>query len=375
MKRTEGRRRERVLAVTPWFPTPGADGVGIFNLRDVLLLSREHDVTVLHLCPPAQWSAPDDPRAEYDVVRVPFSFTQPQTIPRAVRTLREHARAASLVHTMALPALIPGTLARVRLPWVHTEHYSGLVTPPRSFRSATVLKILTQLFRFPTETVAVSTALATVIDRHRRKPSTVIANEVMLPVDPVVDRPAPEGRVRLIGVGGLVARKGPVLAAHVAIELISRGCDVDLTLVGEGHLAGEVKEIFHAAGLADRVRLTGQLSPDALSRELLDSDLFLLPVETETFGVAIAEALTHGLPVVTTGTGGHVEFLPTAASRLVRDRAVGPIADAVQQLLADESRWSSTQIAAYGRARFSEATRAEGYRRVYARAIARRREN
>lgn len=364
-------RRLRVLAVTPWFPTLGAGGVGIFNLRDVQLIANDHDVTVLHLCPPAQITAPPIEATGVRVERVPFSFMQPSSLPGAVAAIRRRIRGADLLHTMALPALIPAWLARVKVPWVHTEHYSALVTAPPTTRAAVSLGVLKRLFRRPTETVAVSAALARVIDARRRRPSTVIGNEVMSPVEPVRDRPLGVGSLHLIAVGGLVARKGPVLAVQTLVELISRGVDADLTWVGDGELADEMRRTAERAGIGDRLRLTGQLPPDALSGELLAADLFLLPVETETFGVALAEALAHGLPVVASGTGGHEEFLPADASRLVSERTVPALADAVQSIVADPDRWERSRIADYALSRFSSAARAEAYGQVYARAISR----
>lgn len=371
MSGTDPGRRRRVLVVTPWFPTPGAEGVGIFNLRDVELLRQEHDVTVLHLCPPAQAGSPVDDLEDVRIVRVPFTFAQPASLPGAVRALRDLLRTHDVLHTMALPALIPACFVRVRRPWIHTEHYSALVTPRASTRSAVSLRLLKTLFARPTETVAVSAALGRVIDRHRRRPSTVIGNEVMTPVRTVTDRAIPT-RMRLIAVGGLVARKGPDIAVRALALLHSRGIDAELVWVGSGPLEADVRALAAAEGVGGHVRLAGQLPPTKLSSELLDADVFVLPVETETFGVALAEGLAHGLPVVATGTGGHEEFLPPAASRLVRPRTPQAVADAIVDLRDDAGRWSRTRIAADAARRFSPAARRDAYRGVYARAVAER---
>ncbi|WP_186326299.1 glycosyltransferase [Microbacterium paraoxydans] len=371
MSGTDLGRRRRVLVVTPWFPAPGAEGVGIFNLRDVELLRREQDVTVLHLCPPAQAGSPVDEAESMRIVRVPFSFAQPATFPGAVRALKALLHTHDVLHTMALPALIPARFVRVRQPWVHTEHYSALVTPPASVRSAVSLRLLKTLFARPTETVAVSAALGRVIDQHRRRPSTVIGNEVMTPVDAVTDRAIP-ARMRLIAVGGLVARKGPDIAVRALALLRARGIDAELVWVGSGPLEADVRAIAAEEGVGGHVRLAGQLSPAELSSELLAADIFVLPVETETFGVAIAEGLAHGLPVVATGTGGHEEFLPREASRLVRPRTPQAVADAILDLRDDPERWSRTRIAADAARRFSPEARRDAYREVYARALAER---
>lgn len=358
----------RVLAVTPWFPCEAAPGSGLFNLRDVRLLTQDHEVEVLHLIRPEWFRGNEVDLSGLRVTRIPFSIRRPNTLHSAARSIRERAIDFEIVHSMAFSALPPMRRAKIAVPWVHTEHYSQLVTPSLSKPMAAINEVLKRLFAFPTETVAVSRALANVIDRYRSVPTTVIGNEVMIPTDPIPQSGLNPGRVQLIGVGGIIERKGSIPAVETMVELRRRGIDASLTWVGEGDLAARMGTVAAEAGMAVHLRLTGQLAPEELSQELLGADLFLLPVETETFGVAIAEALAHGLPVVATGTGGHEEFLPPEASRLIGERAAGPLADAVQDLLGDRDVWSRTETAAYARERFSTQTRRTQYLDVYARA-------
>lgn len=359
----------RVLVVTPWFPSERAPGSGVFNLRDARLIAEHHDVTVLHLIRPEHAGGAEQDPPGLTVERIPYSFEQPWTIPPAARRIRRMLRDFDAVHSMAFPGLLPVRLARPRVPWLHTEHYSQLVTPPASPRMAFSLAVLKPLFRRPSRTIAVSRALAAVIDRYRRTPTMVIGNEVMMPADPLPERRAEVSAgtaVNLVGVGSLIERKGPVTAVETMVELRSRGVDATLTWVGDGPLAERMRETAERAGAAEQLRLAGHLDPASLSRELVAADLFLLPVETETFGVAIAEALAHGLPVVTTGTGGHEEFLPPEASRLLTAREPGPLADAVQDLCAAPGLWSRDRISAYAGERFSHEARARAYREAYA---------
>lgn len=356
----------RVLVVTPWFPTRKSPGTGIFNLRDVELLAEDHEVRVLHLVAPDLLSQEEDEYARFSIRRVPFHATRVPTLFSAARAIRAELRSAELLHTMAQPALIPARLVRVRVPFVHTEHLSSLVTPPTSRVLAAARAGLAMLFRRPDEVVAVSRALAGVIDRCRRRPCAVIGNRVMFPEEPSPGRELSRDRpIQLVSVGGAVERKGAVQAVETMIELRRRGIDASLTWVGTGPLLAEMRAIAENGGAGEHFEEAGFLPPEQLSRLLLESDLFLLPVETETFGVSIAEALAHGLPAVVTGTGGHEEFLSPEASRLIAQRRPGPLADAVEDLLDDPERWSRTRIAEDARARFSEDARRADYLAVY----------
>jgi glycosyltransferase involved in cell wall biosynthesis len=67
--------------------------------------------------------------------------------------------------------------------------------------------------------------------------------------------------------------------------------------------AGHQKQLERAvtaAGLGDVVFFTGPVEPQMKTPAFLDADLFILPTHSESFGMVVAEALAHGLPVLTT---------------------------------------------------------------------------
>lgn len=66
-----------------------------------------------------------------------------------------------------------------------------------------------------------------------------------------------------------------------------------------GHVA-ELKRLLTVLGLADLIRFSDALTGDAKEAAFRDSDLFILPTHSENFGIAVAEAMSHGLPVITT---------------------------------------------------------------------------
>jgi glycosyltransferase involved in cell wall biosynthesis len=70
-------------------------------------------------------------------------------------------------------------------------------------------------------------------------------------------------------------------------------------------------------GLTERVALVGELPHAALSELYLAADLFVLPTLRESFGMAVAEALAHGLPVISTRTGAIPELVGAAAGLLI----------------------------------------------------------
>jgi glycosyltransferase involved in cell wall biosynthesis len=66
-----------------------------------------------------------------------------------------------------------------------------------------------------------------------------------------------------------------------------------------GHRA-ELERAVSIAGLKGTVSFIGPIEGEAKSGAYLNADLFILPSYSESFGIAVAEALAHGLPVLTT---------------------------------------------------------------------------
>jgi glycosyltransferase involved in cell wall biosynthesis len=67
----------------------------------------------------------------------------------------------------------------------------------------------------------------------------------------------------------------------------------------DGHQK-QVERAVSAAGLDESVSFTGPIDPHMKTATFFDADLFVLPTHSESFGMAAAEALAHGVPVLTT---------------------------------------------------------------------------
>jgi glycosyltransferase involved in cell wall biosynthesis len=145
--------------------------------------------------------------------------------------------------------------------------------------------------------------------------------------------------VRLLAVGTLTARKGHTLL----IEALAPLRDAAWTLVCAGSLerdswiARRVRAAVDAHGLADRVRLTGELSPAELAREYAAADVFVLPSFHEGYGMAYAEALAHGLPIVATTAGAIPDTVPAKAALFVRPGDVDALSAALARAIHDET--------------------------------------
>ena len=374
----------RVLVVTTWFPTPSSPGTGVFVARDVAALATRHDVRVLHLVAPRLApGAGEDPagesaRAGVAVRRLVMDPRRPDHVLRAARAVRREARSADLVHTMAVSALLPTTGWRPPVPWVHTEHWSGLGAPETLSPGLRLARrVVRRLLAGPDVVAVVGEELAAEVRRHRSGPVAVVPNIVTRP--PVLaPRRRPQeplgarGPFELVGVGGLIGRKDPLTAVQAAAELRRRGVDARLTWVGEGPLRTQVEAAARGVGVP--VRLTGPLPPEQVQEVVADADLFLLPSRAETFCVAAAEALAAGRPVVVGDSGGPRAFVHPPAGALVRPGAPPALwADAVEQVWRASATTSAEEIAGPVVGRYGPDRHADRVDEVYATATGVRR--
>jgi glycosyltransferase involved in cell wall biosynthesis len=356
----------KVLVVSTWFPSASAPASGVFVLRDVELLRRMHEVDVLHLHPHGAVGPTD---AAPGVRRLAMSTSNPVDILRASRALRAGIGRYDLVHTMSPSALLPFAPVRVRVPWVHTEHWSALLdTSTVGLPARLGLRAALRLMRRPDAVVAVSRALADHLAARLGRTVRVVPNAVDGPEHPV-RRDRSGGPLRLLAVGGLIPRKGPTIAVEAVAELRRRGHDARLAWVGEGPSRPDAASLAERLGVADAVDLVGGLPPEGVRDALAASDVFILPTSVETFGVSIAEALLSGRPVVVGAEGGQRDFVREPEGVLVRERTGTAYADAVERSLELNRGRSAEEIAAPIRERFGPEVRSAAYEAVYAEAV------
>jgi N-acetyl-alpha-D-glucosaminyl L-malate synthase BshA len=117
-----------------------------------------------------------------------------------------------------------------------------------------------------------------------------------------------------------------------------------LVFVGDGPERPAAEELVADLGLSRDVRFLGKV--DAVADLLRCADLFLLPSESESFGLAALEAMACGVPVVGTNVGGLPEVVTPDAGALVPLGDVDAMAEGALGLLRDPARFRAARDAA-----------------------------
>jgi N-acetyl-alpha-D-glucosaminyl L-malate synthase BshA len=141
-----------------------------------------------------------------------------------------------------------------------------------------------------------------------------------------------------------------------------------LVLVGDGPDRSEAELEARTLGVDADVSFLGKI--EAVAPLLAAADIFLLPSETESFGLSALEALASGVPVIATRVGGLPEVVQDGETGLLFPVGdVEGMADAAIALLRDRVRWAAMSHAgaADARARFALNTIVPQYEALYRR--------
>ena len=99
--------------------------------------------------------------------------------------------------------------------------------------------------------------------------------------------------------------------------------------------AARIQARIRERELDDRVVLAGELDADAIEACYDRSDLFVLATQRETYGMVVAEALAHGLPIVSTRTGAIADLVGEDAGLLVSPGDVPALTEALSRAIGD----------------------------------------
>jgi glycosyltransferase involved in cell wall biosynthesis len=92
--------------------------------------------------------------------------------------------------------------------------------------------------------------------------------------------------------------------------------------------------------------MTGAVGEEELIRLYRDADLFVLASHHEGYGMAFAEAINHGLPVLGTKAGAIVETVPEGAGILVPPGNIAALAVALRTMMTDAALRARSAAAA-----------------------------
>ena len=327
------------------------------------LARRGHAVTLLGGAPPRGVQAPQATEPLVQVERVPFlDRTLFQRLPPLRRM---YAIVKLLERASMIPPALP-LLLRKHYDIVHMHKpYDLLLAPWFAARGTKVVLHSHGEDFFPSDKLLVratsailscSAFNANYTHQRYQRPVTVVYNgfdaERFRPQPPdraLRDQLLPRNHVVLLVVARLQPWKG--VQDLVAAMALLHNQPVTLLVIGDGIYREVLEHQIRAAGLETQVRLLGAVAYQAMPRYYALADLVLgASYASETFGMALCEAMGCGKAVVASDFGGFPEVVEDGVTGLlVPPRDPKAFAQAIGSLLYDPARRAA--FGAAGRAR------------------------
>ena len=147
-----------------------------------------------------------------------------------------------------------------------------------------------------------------------------------------------------IFIGMLIDLKKPLDIIEAFSKINQNEIDSQLKIIGVGNQSSICNQLVSELSLDDRVSFFGTLSRENTLKEIAKSHCLCSVSTTESFGMSILEALTLGLPVISTKSGGPQDLVNNKNGLLVDIGDIDGIADAMTYIFNNYNNFNSDYI-------------------------------
>ncbi len=255
---------------------------------------------------------------------------------------------------------------RFGIPYVVTEHwgiYNDVELLNYSGRSKTFKRVTRSIFSGAEKFLSVSKYLAEGVNRLVvKKNYEVVPNVVDTNLFFYAGKNEPA--FRFIHVSNMVPLKNPAGILRAFRNLLERGHAAELVMVGNTDQS--LQHVADESGLPERsVSFKGEIPYEEVAKEMQSADCFVLFSQIENSPCVIGEALCCGLPVIATRVGGIPELVDVSAALLVGAGDEASLADSMEEMIKNQSRYDRKKIAENAKSKFSYAVVGKKFDEIY----------
>ena len=239
----------------------------------------------------------------------------------------------NIVHAHDFTAGIMCAAARMRVPIINHLHQNPPWIKKRGLRSCAYALSSGSYKRILTVSDAVVKEY--VFGKRIESKTTVVGNPIDLKrIRSMVEEDAIKYDIAFLG--RLSPSKDPLAFLEIVKEVVKRRHDTNAIMIGDGEMKDCIEQKIHEYGLSQHVILVGfQENPyPYLNR----SRLLLMPSSWEGYGLAAAEALALGKPVICSNAGGLPSIVDNSCGKVCLNR--NDYLDALMDLLEDDNKYN-----------------------------------
>ena len=200
--------------------------------------------------------------------------------------------------------------------------------------------------------IAVSHKLKESLYRHFSITADVVPN--LLGKEFYYTAPNNNEAFTIVSVGRLDHGKGFDLLIQALLKIKDKlPQNWQVKIIGSGEWRDILQREINTSNLQNNIVLLGQKNKQEIVQLLQQSDLFVLPSRSETFGVVYIEAMACGLPIIATDCGGPRDIVTKDNGLLIPNEDVDALGEAILYMVENIDKYDRKAIAEDCQARFS----------------------
>ncbi len=355
----------KILILTPWYPDGKLTNSGVFIKSQARALSKRNEVKVIY-------STID--YTEFSFSSCTVSSSNDNEISEIRIVIKKSIRFFNQLNYLVLVILHSWRIARsfkpdiihanvgypsafwawslsrlLKVPFVVTEH----TRPPNNFRSYVHKRLTIFGLKRASVVMAVSNMLANELKYFVNRDVVVVPNIVETERFDVA--PYPESEITQIGFLGTLNQ--PVKGLDILLRAVADlKTDFVLHVGGSGKLLQSYKALSKELRIEQKCKFYGFVLPNEVPAFMSRLHFSVCASRSETFCVALAEAMAAGRPVVSTRCGGPEEFVDDSNGMLVHVEDVKALQHGIEQMILNYRNYNSASISKSVNERFSEAS-------------------
>lgn len=253
------------------------------------------------------------------------------------------------VHCFESGALANKIKQKYGIPYVITEHSTkfGNNTIPASMEPFAELA-----FTHSDANIAVSQEFSELLSKRYKQEFRYIPNIVNTTLFSIDKNKNPDAFV-FFNAAGLNDNKNHAMLLNAFALFLKEYPEALLRIAGGGPNEKALKELAAELSIAGKVEFLGELSRTRLQTEMQQAHVFVLSSKIETFGVVLIEALSCGLPVVTTECGGPETIIVDPAYGELCKQDLESFVLAMKNVYLNYNNYNPDVLRAYVEANFS----------------------